>query len=204
MWTVRPPPKEDSVFKAPACPGPPAPELRNQRRGGKQMALRAGRDARSWAKDLLPSPENCSLRRLGDHSASSSSAFPGLASSENNCASAFRSCPLYHSENEKPQEQARGFRLRPRRRRRWEIPRVLAARGASSQKNLFVGPQTPTLHSNSSYLGTETTSRDALERVQLIYTLGSGAGDSPKPQTPHTPPSAPAWVETLAAAARLS
>lgn len=87
---------------------------------------------------------------------------------------------------------------------RWEIPRVLAARGASSQKNLFVGPQTPTLHSNSSYLGTETTSRDALERVQLIYTLGSGAGDSPKPQTPHTPPSAPAWVETLAAAARLS
>ena len=54
------------------------------------MALRAGRDARSWAKVLLPSPENCSLRRLGDHSASSSSALPGLASSENNCASAFR------------------------------------------------------------------------------------------------------------------
>lgn len=47
------------------------------------MALRAGRDARSWAKVLLPSPENCSLRRLGDHSASSSSALPGLASSEN-------------------------------------------------------------------------------------------------------------------------
>lgn len=80
------------------------------------MALRAGRDARSWAKVLLPIPENCSLRRLGDHSASSSSALPGLASSENNCASAFRSCTPYHPENEKPQEQGRGFRLRPRRR----------------------------------------------------------------------------------------
>lgn len=80
------------------------------------MALRAGRDARGWAKDLLPSPENCSLRRLGDHSASSSSAFPGLASSENNCVSAFGSCAPYHPENAKPQEQGRGFRLCPRRR----------------------------------------------------------------------------------------
>lgn len=71
-------------LQGPACPGPPAPKLRNQRRRGKQTALRAGRDARGWAKDLLPSPENCSLRHLGDHSASSSSAFPGLASSENN------------------------------------------------------------------------------------------------------------------------
>lgn len=68
---------------------------------------------------------------------------------------------------------------------RWEVPRVLEAGGTSSQENLSVGPQTPTLHSNSSYLRTETTSRDELERVQLIRTLGAGVGDSPKPQTPH-------------------
>lgn len=106
------------------------------------MALRAGRDARSWAKDLLASPENCSLRRLGDHSASSSSAFPGLASSENNCASAFRSCPLYHSENEKPQEQARGFRLRPRRRTMGDPEGPSGQRSKFSEESIRWTPNT--------------------------------------------------------------
>lgn len=71
-------------------------------------------------------------------------------------------------------------------------------------ENLFVGPETPTLHSFPSCLRTETTSRDKMERVQLSYTTGSGVGVSPKPPAPWTPSPAPARVETVAAAARLS
>lgn len=53
------------------------------------------------------------------------------------------------------------------------------------------------LHSDPSCLRTETTSRDEVERVQLSYTPGSGAGVSPKPQAPRTPSAPPAWAGRL-------
>lgn len=80
---------------------------------------------------------------------------------------------------------------------------MLKEQGAGSRENLFVGPQTPTFHSDPSYLRAEAASWDELERVQLIYTLGSGFGVFPETQGPRTPPSAPAWVDTVETAARL-
>lgn len=78
--------------------------------------------------------------------------------------------------------------------------------GTGSRENLFVGSQTHIFHSDpsSSSLRTETTSWDELQRVQLSCTLGSGVGVSLKPQDLRTPSSAPAWIQAIEAAARLS
>lgn len=68
-------------------------------------------------------------------------------------------------------------------------------------RTCLLNPKRPP-STRSNCLRTEMTSRD--EVVQLSYTPGSEAGVSPKPPGPRIPSPAPAWVETVAEAARLS
>lgn len=154
-----------------------------------------------WAKMVLPSPATCSLRatgRLPRRLLALSQAWALVKRIEHPLSGA-----VPHDTQKRLNFMNKAARTRRRMVGERESSGGQGSGGLVLGRTCLLNPKHPP-PTRSDCLRTEMTSRDEVERVQLSYTQGSEAGVSPKPLGPRIPSPAPAWVEMVAEAARLS